>query len=365
MPNLRVLKWRSGILTKTRSFLSAELVQRLLSPSLISLNVTLSGVDDATLQSFLVNYPFLCPNLESVIINVTGREQVSNTTIGTLSRAISHYEHLECLNVSVPIDDVALKHVVMSPRFKRLALVLHPEKSNLHQVCIPSDITPFRNVQELSLEVWDLYFVTTLLRTQDQMFRSFVLRHRSPPPTDAIFAFFTALASRQRTCSLRSIHLAPVLPDHIDTLHVASGESDELATHDHLTYDTLRPLTSLRHLREVIIDLGRWFCLDDDDLVSLARNWPLLQTLHFNRRQHVQGHSWRLAKYVTFKGLVSLLECCPDLRDFCLPLDAKEVFVNTGKPIENTALTYVHSPNTPAVILVYGKKPKLGVSHPS
>lgn len=319
-------------------------------------------MDDALLQPFLADCPFLCPNLKTIVINLAGREQVSSTTIGTLSRAIPHHEHLQCLDVSVPIDDVALTHIATSPKFKALTLVLHPDKSNLRQVCIPPDNTPFRNVEELSLEVWDLYFITTLLRTEDQMFRSFALRHRSPPTTDAVFAFFTALASGQRTCSLRSISLTPVMPDRVDVErpYSAPGESDsdKLAMCSHLTYDTLRPLTSLRHLRELVIDLGRWFSIDDDGLISLTRNWPLLQVLHFNRRQH-QGHHSRLVKHVTFKGLSSLLECCPDLRDFCFPLDAREVLANLGKTIGNTALTYIHSPDTLSVILVRWKKSKL------
>ena len=314
MPNLRVLKWRS----QTRRFLSIKFIQRFLSPSLITLNITLSDADDARLQSFLASYPSLCPDLKSIVINIAGRREVSSTTIGTLSRAIPHHVHLESLNVSVPINDVALTHIAMSPTFKRLALVLHPGMSDLHKV---SDVTPFRNVEELSLEVWDLDFVTTLLRTQDQMFRSFVLRYCSPPTTDATFTFFTALASRQRTRSLRSISLMPIMSDRIDVkgFHSAPGG------------------------------------FDDDDLVSLTRNWPLLQVLHLNRRQHVQGRPWRLVKYVTFKGLSSLLECCPDLHNFCLPLDAREVLANTGKIIGNTAVTYIHSPNTPTVILVCWK----------
>ncbi|KAG8216676.1 hypothetical protein J3R82DRAFT_6877 [Butyriboletus roseoflavus] len=354
VPNLRVLKWRSGI----NPFLSIKFIQRFLSPSLISLDVALSDADDERMQSFFASYPSLCPDLKSIVINVARPKQVSTTTIGTLSRAIPRYKHLESLDLSVPINDVALTHIILSPTFIRLALALHPDISSLHQICIPSDITPFRNVEKLSLEVWDLDFVTTLLRTQDQMFRSFVLRHRSTPTTDAAFTFFSALASRQRTRSLRSIRLTPVMPDRVDVdgLRSAPRESDEPVTHYHLTYDTLRPLTSLSHLRELVIDLGRWFSIDDDDLLSLTRNWASLQVLHLNRRQYVEEHPWRLVKYLTFKGLSALLECCPDLRDFCLPLDAREVLVNMGKTIGNIAVTYIHSPNTPTVILVCWKK---------
>ena len=306
--------------------------------------------DDATLESFLANYPFLCPNCTSIFLDISDSgelEQVSPTTINVLSRAIIHHEHLEHLNISIPIDDVALTHIAMSPELKRLALVLHPDKSKLHQVCVSSDMIPFQNVEHFASEVWDLYFVTTLLRNKDQMFRSFVLRpYRSRPPTEAVFALFTALASPQRTRSLRSISLKPDFFD-VGWHRFSPAELDELSMGHHLTYNTFRPLASLCHLRELVVDLGCWFSIDDDDLLSLARNWPSLHMLHLNCQQYVDGYIWRSAKYVTFRGLLSLLECCPDLRSLCLPLDAREVPVDTGDIICNPALGRIYFPVSP------------------
>ena len=338
MPNLKVLRWCLPQLA-----LSTVFIRQLLSPSLVALHVNLNDTDDVALQSFLANYPFLCPNLTWITIKIGGK--VSRTTIEILSRAIPHHEHLECLDIHTPIDDVALMHIAMSPKLKKLALVLHPDKSKLHQVSIPSDTIPFSNVEYLSLEVWDLYFVTTLLRNQDQMFRCFALCYRSRPTTDAVFALFTALASRQRTHSLRSISIKPDFSDMV-WHRFPPAELGELWMY-HLTRDTFRPLTSLCHLHELIIDLGYWFSIDDDDLLSLTRNWPLLRTLDLDCKQHVGGNIWRSAKFVTFKGLLSLLECYPDLHELSLPLDASEVPVNTGDIICNPALTRIHFLNSP------------------
>ena len=346
MPNLKALRWCPCILPQDPSHLSILLIQQLLSPSLVSLNVTLSATDDVTLQSFLANHPFLCPNLTSIAISIRGHEQVSRTTIEVLSRAITHHKHLECLDISIPIDDVALTHIAICPKLKKLALVLHPDKSRLHQFCLPSDTTPFRNVEHLSLEVWDLSFVTTLLRNQHQMFRSFVLCYRSRPTAEAVNVLFTALISRQRTRYLRSISLKP---DSFDVIwhHSPPAELDELWMHYHLTHDTFRPLIPLCHLRELVVNLGYWFSIDDDDLLSLARNWPLLHVLHLDCQHHVDGYIWRSAKYVTFKGFLSLLEYCPNLHDLCLPLDAREVPVDTGDVTCNPALTRIYLSNSP------------------
>ena len=318
---------------------------RIAEPVAVSLDVTLCDTDDVRSQSFLANHPFLCPNLTSIVINVGGYGEVSCTTIEVFSRAITQHEHLDCLDISIPIDAAALTHIAMSSKLKKLTLVLRPDKPRLHQVCIPSDTTPFRNVEELSLEVSDVYFVTPLLRSQDQVFHSFVLSHRFQPTTTAVFALLTALASRQRTRSLRSISLVPSLLG-MGWHHFTPAEY-ELAMGYHLTHDTFRPLASLCHLCELVVDLGWWFSIDDDDLLSLARNWPLLQVLYLSCEQRIDGHIWRSAKYVTFKGLLSLLECCPDLHELCLPLDAREVPVNTGGIICNPALTHIRFVNSP------------------
>ena len=347
VPNLRALNWYPRILPLTLSALSILSIQRLLSPSLVSLNVTLSNLDDVTFQSFLANHPFLCPNLTSFDLNINRHEEVSRTIIEVLSRAIVRHEHLECLGISIPIDDVALTHIAMFPKLKELALVLHPDKSKLHQVPIPSDTTPFRNIECLTLEVWDLSFVMTLLRSQDQVFRSFMLYCHCPRPApEVVNALFTALASRQRTRSLRSITLIPADFDVSWPRFPAAG-LDPLATDNHLTHDVFRPLTSLCHLRKLVVELGHWFSIDDDDLLSLTRNWPLLEILYLNCQKYVHAHPWRSAKYVTFKGLLSLLECCPNLDQLCLPLDAREVPVNTGDVICNPALTHIYLPNSP------------------
>ena len=293
------------------------------------------------MQSFLANFSFFCPNLKSIAINPGRSHQViPHTTIEILSRAIVHHQHLERLNVSVPIDDVALVHVALSESLKTLALVLHPEESNLHQVFIPSDTIPFRYIEDLSLDVWDLRFVTSLLRTQDQKFCSFVLYHYSPPTIEAVNALFTALASRQRAHSVQSITLAP------DPL-VALNEVDEFDTQLYVSYETFRPLSSFCHLRRLVIDCTHWFSFDDDELISLARNWPLLQVLRLDCERSLDVCPWESKKYITLRGLLSLLECCPDLRKLCIPLDATKVPTDREHVVCNPALTSLEFPQSP------------------
>ena len=353
LPNLRALKWRPYIITRSQpnsfqTVLSVLFLWRLLVPSLVSLDVSLTDSDDESLHSFLANYPLLCPNLKSIVISVGAPERVSRTTIDVLSRAITRHEHLDRFDISAPINDVGLTHIALSLQVKKLSLVLHPVKSNLHRICIPSDGIPFRTAEDLALEVWDLSCVMTLLRPQDQTFRSFTLCHHSPLTPEAVSALFTALVSRHRAHSLRSLTLWPdcfAQEGHRD----APVDLDEPFVRQHLSYDAFRPLSSLCYLTKLVLDLGYCFSIDDDDLVSLTRNWPCLQALLLYCQQYVYDHPWRWAKYVTFRGLLSVLASCPDLREITLPLDARAVPVDTGDVVCNPSLTYLYFPESPII----------------
>ena len=296
--------------------------------------------------SFLANHPIICPNLKTVEIRirVVDPDEVSQTTIGVFSQAISLHNHLESLSTSVPINDVALMHLAMSSKLKKLTLTRPPPgNSYSHQACFPLDTTPFRNVEELCLYGWDLCFMTTLLRTEEQTFRFFTLSYNSRPTTDELSAFLAAFASPQRAHSLQSITIQPC--DDYD-----SDESPILDTsmHAYISYDTLRPLIYLSCLRRLAIDIGHWISMDDDEIISLARNWILLEDLELGWSQNDYGCPWRSVKYVTFKGLLSLLECCPRLRDVSLPVDAREVRIGTttgimcSRSLRN--LSFVDSP---------------------
>lgn len=96
---------------------------------------------------------------------------------------------------------------MLSARLRSASLVLHPTESNLRNIGITSTDIPFCNVKDLELLVWDLRFVSSLLRPRDQMFHSFRLRLDTLREARDVFSFLTALASPQRTHSLQSVHL--------------------------------------------------------------------------------------------------------------------------------------------------------------
>lgn len=273
LPNLKALEWSPEC---DHPCLPIIFIRQLLGPSLVSLSVNLDDLDDVTSRSFLANYPSFCPNLKTILIQNGEHVRSSQKTTELVSQSLIRFEDLQSFHIHIPINDVALMHVVMSSKLKKLSLILHPDISNLHRVLIPSDTIPFRNAEHVSLEVWDIHFVTTLLRTREQMFHAFILCHNSRPTIEVASALVTALVSPPRSRSLRSIRF---MPGHLDEKRVTSVELDEFTMRNQLSYDSLRPLSSLRQLRQLDLDLGLCFSLDDDELVSLTRNWPLLEDL--------------------------------------------------------------------------------------
>ena len=334
-PNLRVLSWpaRGAGFSASRSI---KLLQRLPSPSLVSVDLVLTDMNDVMAQSFISGLYRRCPDLESVVIyhsNITGWK-VSQTTIRSLSQTTSFLRYLECLCVDVPIDGVALTHIATSPKVKELKLVLHPDKSCLRQFRLPSDTIPFCNVRDLSLRIWDLDFLTTFLHTKDQAFRSFRLNLCSRPTIQALAVFLDVLASPQRTHSLQSLTLSLSLKE--------SDEPQNITAHAHLPCDTLRPLARLSHLRELNINLNHCLFIDDHDLTSLARHWPLIQDLHLIGCSSPQDHISPPRTHITLYGLVSLVECCRHIRCLYLTVDATEVPLNTPPWIvRNPKLTHI------------------------
>ena len=99
-------------------------IQKLLSPTLVSLTVNLTGADEATLLSFFDIYPLLCRKLKSVEFHFSAHWSVTETTIHALSRAICNQETLEKVVLDIPIDDIALRRLSTLQTLKALNINL-------------------------------------------------------------------------------------------------------------------------------------------------------------------------------------------------------------------------------------------------
>ncbi|KAF8137202.1 hypothetical protein EV363DRAFT_654129 [Boletus edulis] len=313
LPNLMVLHWDSFGLPP---HIPIILIQRLLSPTLVSLTATLAEADGATLLSFLDNYPQLCPNLKSVQFSFLAGH--SATIIQALSRAICSQNTLENVILYAPVDDKALEHLSMLPSLKVLTVTLSERSRPRTRSILPTDPL-FRNVEVLEFKTSDLDLVTNLLRPRDQIFHTFRLHHHKRLTSKSVVTFLDVLASRSRTRSLQGFTFSSSDFSHPVPVDQMASEAPRYR----LSYETLQPLMVFGSLRFLDIEWSEQISLDDDEVAKLARSWPLLQVfkLYCGRG----GYPPFSTKYPTLLGLLSLVTCCPKLHTVSLPLDATQV----------------------------------------
>ncbi|KAF8551816.1 hypothetical protein OG21DRAFT_1512285 [Imleria badia] len=174
--------------------------------------------------------------------------------IHPLSQCICTHKHLESLELSVPTDDVALRHAILSPRLRVVSLVLHPHESNLGNIRITSADSPFLNVEEMELNVWDLHL---FLDSYDHGTR----------------------------CSVRSVSI--LLFYMMQKLPVLS-----------LLY---WPRLSVRIPSTISVNWCSFHStrsLNDEELADLIRSWPMHETLRLNCNHACYATSITLGGFV-------------------------------------------------------------------
>lgn len=336
LPNLMVLKWSPHVPTP---HIPIIFIQRLLSPTLISLEATLAEADEETLLSFFDNFPLLCRNLKSVEFRFSAPPQ-SRTTTEALSRAICSQETLEKVVLHDPIDRIALTYLCTLPTLKVLSVDLSEISRLRADSFLPTDPL-FCSVEELEFITSDLDLVTNLLRPRDQIFHTFCLYYQGRQTSEVVVNFFNLLTSRSRPNPLRSITLSSGDISH----PIPADQMTSEAARYRLSYETLEPLMVLRSLRVLTIEWSEQISLDDDELANLARSWPLLQVFNFYCGRG--GYPPSSTKYATLLGLLSLVNSCPGLHTVSLPLDARQVPVVEGVQARETAFACLIVPESP------------------
>ena len=181
LPNLIVLRWNPYGPTH----MPIIFIQKLLSPTLVSLTVNLAGADEATLLSFFDIYPLLCRKLKSVEFHFSAHWSATETTIHALSRAICNQETLEKFVLDIPIDDIALRRLSTLQTLKALNINLSETSRPRTHTFLPTDPI-FCIAEELEFETSDLDLATSLLRPRDQIFHTFSLYHYGRLTSEAV-----------------------------------------------------------------------------------------------------------------------------------------------------------------------------------
>ncbi|KIK36049.1 hypothetical protein CY34DRAFT_811625 [Suillus luteus UH-Slu-Lm8-n1] len=86
------------------------------------------------------------------------------------------------------------------------------------------------------------------------------------------------------------------------------------------TLHTFVPLLRFSGLKEIEIATSCMSLLDDDALGSIVKFWPCLERLYLGCE-----HFWSTPPKITFRGLVTLLSTCPNLKGLGLAFDATKL----------------------------------------
>lgn len=148
--------------------------------------------------------------------------------------------------------------------------------------------------------------------------------------------------------------LLTLIPEHgpsLETINVNLGFAPpRQPRHWLLTKSILTPYLSLRNLKVLDITLAsRSYSpqLTDDDLIQMAQCWPLLKELHL--KTYTCG--WELPTGLSFRGIVALIQYCPDVEGLSLVFNAMEipetVYHPDGNLIQNPRIRSLQVGNSP------------------
>ncbi|KAI6044263.1 hypothetical protein EDC04DRAFT_2890056 [Pisolithus marmoratus] len=122
--------------------------------------------------------------------------------------------------------------------------------------------------------------------------------------------------------------LLTLIPSHgrfLETIVVDLGLTVLLQPrHWVLTKSVLAPYCFLRNLKVLSITLATDSYspqLTDDDITEMAQSWPLLEELHLK----TFDDQWSLPTGLSLRGIMALIQHCPDLKGFSLVFNATEI----------------------------------------
>ncbi|KAJ6581616.1 hypothetical protein B0H19DRAFT_1228922 [Mycena capillaripes] len=147
----------------------------------------------------------------------------------------------------------------------------------------------------------------------------------------------------------------------LDTIPATSTGTDTQHTHsstnDRITFDIIRPLAALRHLRNLTIDMTCIPNLCDQDILALATWWPDLAYLDLGSLHSSECHPSVGSPRATLACLRAFAASMPSLHTLILPLDLSAVPALPPTVRSNTlsraTLTSFAPPPDPATVAHY------------
>ncbi|KAG1858970.1 hypothetical protein DFJ58DRAFT_875891 [Suillus subalutaceus] len=295
LPNLTHLAWSDE--------LSLALLWPLLNPRLLSLRISSFQWSPKSTPLLLSKIRGLCPELNTLGLTFYLSEGCETKAESCLSRVICSWKKLEVLDYSpVGCESILNLSALSSLRILRLRV------DNISDLDLPVNSLSFPSLHTLQFQANSLVTVHSILQAIRNLPKSmdiFLPVYRSGGVSvETIEPILQPIGQNVSCSNLEEFRMnVPLL---------SSGVVN--------SSNVLRPLFLCCNLRVLRIMMTPLFLPADNDLRAMASAWPLLEELElFDCRNLNQNPG------ITFHGLISLLELCPNLHFFNLAIDATKL----------------------------------------
>ena len=307
LPNLQELVWEEP---------DADVFEygyHLLGPKLKRLHIG-QPPSDSLLSPFLHSLHLKCPQLRH--LSVQCRSAVGPVD-PVASRAIAQLQHLETIDLTLPLCDDALLHLATLSTLT-VAKLFIPRNTTLHERLreVNTPVFPSLTVLHIGVIRYEPFITSVVNLITSTQLSEVQLCAAHDPPGAMVREFLSCLTHSPSVEALSSIHLSFPLPSSIPLMRSLNALPPLGHPECVLDITALDPVFSCPDLIE--LDITSFFLRPDDDFVrTLAAACPRLQSL----RLVPPYNAGRLSE-VTLDGLLPLFRHCPDLTDLSLPLNA-------------------------------------------
>ncbi|KAG1790714.1 uncharacterized protein HD556DRAFT_1273927 [Suillus plorans] len=296
LPNLTHLAWTDE--------LSLALLWPLLNPRLLSLRISSFQWNPKSTPLLLSKIRGLCPELNTLGLLFYLSEGYEAIAESFLSRVICSWKKLEVLDYSPVGCECILNLSALS-----CLRILRLRVDNISDLNLPTNSLSFPSLHTLQFQANSLATANSILqamRTLPKSIDIFLPVYRSGDVgVDTVEPILQPISQNVSCGNLEEFRLN--VPAFLSSGAVNGS-------------NVLRPLFLCCNLRVLRIMMTPLFLLVDDDLRAMASAWPLLEELElFDCRNFTRTPE------ITFHGLISLLELCPNLRFFNLAIDATKL----------------------------------------
>ncbi|KAF7986707.1 hypothetical protein HWV62_20238 [Athelia sp. TMB] len=277
-----------------------------LGPRITDLTILLPLSPTIADQSLLISLSAMMQDITHFSVRRKARrakisEEDPARTNHILKDVISSWNRLAILEIpDTLLTAPSLTHIAQLPGLRAIYARLSPD-IKFSSLKLP---TVFPALRRLGLTCNSVLTVQALLMISPLWVLQYLKVKVSSPGDDAqtIKSFFTFLQTQLSNPDLRS-------------MIVCHSEGSGAYSSRPLNLSTIAPLFSFPNIGLLRIS-PHTFDMNNDDLRTIAQNWPDLISLHLG------GYGWGLPSKITLSGLVPLLNTCSKLLYLSLAIDA-------------------------------------------